>query len=138
LTAGMWFVPTLCLWPLPFPRPPAAVGDHGEAVPGLKTILKEATGNVRLWRWMAVLVLTGLVDEVFLGFVALYLTDVFRAPAPLVSLTLGAQMTGSFAGLLLLDRLHDRIDGERLLPGMAVVSLAGVLLLLGTRSIGLA
>ena len=47
-------------------------------------------------------------------------------------------MTGSLVGLLLLDRLHDRIDGERLLPGMAVVSLAGVLLLLGTRSIGLA
>jgi fucose permease len=82
--------------------------------------------------------MTSLVDEVFLGFAALYLADVFRAPAPLVSLALGAQMTGGFVGLLLLDRLHGRIDGERLLPGMAVVALAGVLLLLGTRSIGLA
>jgi MFS family permease len=138
LTAGMWLVPALCLWRLPFPRAPAAVGPEGEAGPGLKMILKEAAGNARLWRWIAVLVMTGMVDEVFLGFAALYLADDFRAPAPLVSLALGAQMTGSFVGLLLLDRLHDRINGERLLPGMAVVALAGVLLLLRTRSIGLA
>jgi hypothetical protein len=88
----MWLVPALGLWRLPFPRSPAAAGHEGKAGPGVKANLKEAAGNTRLWRWVAVLVLTGMVDEVFLGFAALYLADVFRAPAPLVSLALGAQM----------------------------------------------
>src|SRR5207244_6213818 len=70
LSAGFWLAFALVVWPLPFPSSGAKVGSAAdEAVdpPEASRLatLKEPLGQPRLFRWMAVLLVTDLLDEVF-------------------------------------------------------------------------
>jgi MFS family permease len=150
-----------CLWTglflltaiQPFPRQDElAQADEGEEE-GESPERKRSTGTWRtlgqairdpqLLRWGALALIPTMVDEVLLGFVALYLHDVLHASEATIGLLLTSSLLGSLLGLALLDRLpwlrwmaHQR--PERLLAGMAVVVLAGMIVLLTTHTIWLA
>lgn len=83
-----------------------------------------------------------MVDEVLLGFAALYLHDVLHVSEATIGLLLTGTLLSSLLGLVLLDRLpwlHRAADQvpHRVLAGMAVVVLAGMFLLLTTHTIWL-
>ncbi len=105
--------------------------------------LNQAVRNPRLVRWGLLALIPTMVDEVLLGFVALYLRDILHASETTIGLLLTGALLSSLLGLVLLDRLTwlraaaSQVP-HRLLAGMAVVVLAGMLLLLTTRSIWLA
>lgn len=141
LSAGFWLAFGLALSPLPFPRSSAgaeADGDSPNRGPEVSRLaaLKSAARQPLLLRWMAVLLVTDLLDESFVGFATLYLTDAMHVSPAAASLAMSAQMAGSVLGLLLLDRLLGRYRGERLLPALALLALTGLLLLLNASSIG--
>jgi fucose permease len=89
-------------------------------------------------RYAAIVLFTGMLDEVFLGFAGLYLGNVLGATPVLISMALGAQMVGALAALAVLDRVVGRWRAVPVLATMALVTLAGVAVLLTTRSIVLA
>lgn len=74
-------------------------------------------------RWAGVVLLCGMVDEIFLGFAALFLHDHLHASNEAVTLTVLAGSLGALLGLALLDRLLVCVVGPRLLPWLAVVTL---------------
>jgi predicted MFS family arabinose efflux permease len=136
MAAGAWLVLALLLWPQRFPAPAMAAGGEADGpAPGLLASLKPALRRPRLLRWMAVLVVGTLLDELFVGFGALFLTDVVRLTPAAASLALSAQMIGAILGLLALDRLLGRVNGERLLPSLSLLALAGTLLFVRARGI---
>jgi FSR family fosmidomycin resistance protein-like MFS transporter len=136
LSAALWLGTAAALWPQRYPRPEHRATGEAEPVAGIPwRELRVALANARLRRWIAVLVMTGMVDEILLAFAGLFLTDVVRAPVTAVSLALGAEVAGALLGLCLLDRLLHHREAERLLPPMAVATLAGLLLFLRARSI---
>jgi FSR family fosmidomycin resistance protein-like MFS transporter len=131
LSAALWLGTAAALWPQRYPRPEHRATGEAEPVAGIPwRELRVALANARLRRWIAVLVMTGMVDEILLAFAGLFLTDVVRAPVTAVSLALGAEVAGALLGLCLLDRLLHHREAERLLPPMAVATLAGLLLFL--------
>jgi predicted MFS family arabinose efflux permease len=146
LSALAWLGAALLLWPNPFPRP--APEDAAEQVmqarkpaapvSGVLAGFREALRDPLLLRWAVVVKLCSMVDEVFLGFAALYLRDVHHASATVTSLALAAGMVGSVLGLLALHRLLKRISGPRLLPWLALLTLVGVIALLLAPTIWLA
>jgi len=102
--------------------------------------LSLAVRNPRLWRWGLLAMLPTMVDEVLLGFVALYLRDVLHASEATVGLVLTGTLLCSLLGLVLLDHLPclrrtASLWPQRVLAGMAVVVLAGILLLLTAQTI---
>lgn len=142
VAAGAWLIATVITWPLRFPRSLSdAEGDAGEPEHPwwreMPAALAAGLRNVTLLRWIVVLVMATLMDELFLGFAGLLLHDRLRAPLASVSLALTAQTVGALVGLAVLDRLlaRGRIRGARLLPGMALVTLAGVVALLLAPSV---
>lgn len=108
----------------------------------LRTLL-QAVRNPRLLRWGLLALIPTMVDEVLLGFVALYLRDVLHASETAIGLLLTGSLASSLLGLALLDRLPWLRKAasqapHRLLAGMAAIVLAGMLLLLTTHTIWLA
>jgi MFS family permease len=98
--------------------------------------------NPELLRWGLLALIPTMVDEVLLGFVALYLRDILHASEATIGLLLTGTLLSSLLGLTLLDRQPwlRRTASQmphRLLAGMAVVVLVGMLLLLTTRTIWL-
>jgi FSR family fosmidomycin resistance protein-like MFS transporter len=137
LVAGVWLVVAVLLWPLRFPQAGvAAETPADQPAPGLFAGLKPALRSSRLLRWAAVLLVVDLLDEVWIGFAALFLTDVVRLTPTAASLALSAQMGGAILGLFMLDRLLSRFRGERLLPALACLTLVGTLLFLNVRTFG--
>jgi predicted MFS family arabinose efflux permease len=105
--------------------------------------LSQAVRNPELLRWGLLALIPTMVDEVLLGFVALYLRDILHASETTIGLLLTGTLLSSLLGLTLLDRQPwlRRAASQvphRLLAGMAVIVLAGMLLLLTTRTIWLA
>lgn len=104
--------------------------------------LSQAVRNPRLLRWGLLALIPTMVDEVLLGFVVLYLRDILHASEITIGLLLTGALLSSLFGLALLDRLPwlrraaSKVP-HRLLAGMAVVVLVGMLLLLTTRTIWL-
>ncbi len=105
--------------------------------------LSQAVRNPRLLRWGLLALIPTMVDEVLLGFVALYLHDILHASETTIGLLLTGALLSTLLGLVLLDRLPwlrwaaSQVP-HRLLAAMAVVVLVGMLLLLTTRTIWLA
>jgi FSR family fosmidomycin resistance protein-like MFS transporter len=131
VAALVWLGAALLLLPQRFARPQAASSAKpDEPAPGLLAGFREALRDPLLLRWAAVVQLCTMVDEIFLGFAALYLRDVQHASATTISLTLGAGMIGAVLGLFVLDRVIGRIPGPRLLPWLALLTLIGVVGLL--------
>ncbi|HTK06434.1 MAG TPA: hypothetical protein VL485_04630, partial [Ktedonobacteraceae bacterium] len=99
--------------------------------------------NPQLLRWGLLALIPTMVDEVLLGFVALYLRDMLHASEVTIGLLLTGSLLSTLLGLTLLDRLPwlrraVSQHPERLLAGMALVVLAGMILLLTTHTIWLA
>lgn len=140
ISALIWLGAAFLLWPQRFPRPaPEHTAEQAPAsTSGVLAGFREALRDPLLLRWAVVVKLCSMVDEVFLGFAALYLRDVRHASATLTSLALAAGLVGSMLGLLALHRLLKRISGPRLLPWLALLTLAGVVGLLLAPNIWLA
>lgn len=140
LAAACWLGSALLIAPLRFPaRYPASELTEGVQETGAWASLREALRDPQLLRWAALSVIPTMLDEVFLGFVALYLRDILLVSEAGIALILTLQMLASFAGLFLLDWLLKGrgLRPVNLLTWLALGTLAGVLGLLVARTLWL-
>ncbi|BCL78746.1 MFS transporter [Ktedonobacteria bacterium brp13] len=151
LAACLWIGLCLLTAVQPFPRQvaeesePTLAGATTEQVSEKSRAntwrtLSQAVRNPRLLRWGLLALIPTMVDEVLLGFVALYLHDILHASESTIGLLLAGTLLSSLLGLALLDRLSwlrwvAHQSPHRLLAGMAVAVLAGMFLLLTTHVI---
>lgn len=135
LSAALWLGAALFVWPQRFPS--RIISHHVADTPAVSVWvgLREALGNPLLLRWAVLSIIPSMMDEVFLGFTALYLRDVLHASQPMISLVIAVQMLGSLLGLLLLGSLLKRFSPQRLLIGLALLVLVGVVSFLSVHSI---
>ncbi|GAC1302086.1 MAG: hypothetical protein NVSMB27_42260 [Ktedonobacteraceae bacterium] len=141
LGAALWLGATLAIGPQRFPNPHgAADNNHIPSDTNVWTGLREALRDPTLLRWAALALIPTMLDEVFLGFVSLYLHDILHASQEAISLILTFTLAGALLGLFALDRLLKSmaIPPRRLLLWLVLLSLFGVIGLLTTRSIVLA
>ncbi len=140
LATVCWFGAALLLAPLRFPaRAVAAKSDNSATEISLWASLREALHDPLLLRWAALSLIPTMLDEVFLGFVSLYLRDVLHLSVAGIALILTLQMLASFVGLFLLDRLLKGrgLNAVRLLTWLALGTLVGVLGLLFAHALWL-
>lgn len=133
LAAACWLGAAFLLAPLRFPTRytgPELAENAQET--SIWISLREALRDPLLLRWAALSIIPTMLDEVFLGFVALYLRDVLHVSETGIALLLTCQMLASFGGLFLLDRLlkSHKLHPVRLLTWLALGTLVGVLGLL--------
>lgn len=138
LAAALWLGAALLVWPQRFPS--RAISRHNEDTPAVSALagLREALGNPLLLRWAVLSIIPTMMDEVFIGFAALYLRDVLHAGQAMISLVIAIQMAGSLLSLLALGPLVKRIAPHRLLFLQALLVLVGVSILLSLHSIWVA
>ncbi len=134
---AVWLSAGLIILPQRFPRPASLPDDDDDKV-SILAGLREALRDPLLLRWAALAILPTMLDEVFIGFVALYLGDVLHAGQVVIGGSIVVQMCGSFLGLLIVDRLVGRVTSRRLMIWLALLALVGVIGLLSTHSILLA
>lgn len=147
--ASLWLVAGCLTLPLRFPRPalapPPEDDDESDGSfwatlwPSIRAALQDRV----LLRWMGILVMATMVDEIFLGFTGLLLHDRLHATIASVSLILALGMVGGMVGLLALERLlartpEQQMIGVRLLPWLALMTLAGIVTLLLAQALWLA
>ena len=138
--ASVWLLAACATLPLPFPRPAISVetSDDDSAQSGwtgLRLAIGAALRDRVLLRWMGILVMATMVDEIFLGFTGLLLRDRLHASVASVSLLLALGMIGGMAALVILERVLTRHAdqsrlGIRLLPWLALLALGGIVTLL--------
>src|SRR6266566_704013 len=105
LGAASWSGAALVLGLQHFPRPTDVINDTGAATNvRLWSGLREALRDRVLLRWAVLSLIPTMMDEVFLGFVALYLRDVLHASQVIIGVALTISMAGSLLGLFTLDR----------------------------------
>jgi FSR family fosmidomycin resistance protein-like MFS transporter len=135
--AAIWFVMLVIVWLWRFPRQrtissialqDAASEEKNTVEPsiGLLAGLRAALSDPILLRWAVAEKFCTMVDEIYLGFAALYLRDTRHASASAISLALALGLMGGLVGLFALDRLLKYRAGVRLLPWLALLALAGV------------
>lgn len=138
-SAAVWLSAALVLWLQRVPRTTSAgAAETEQPSVGVLAGFRAALRDLRLLRWAIVVRLCSMVDEIFLGFAALYLRDVRHASAPLTSLLLAVGMVGTVLGLLALHWLLKRVAGPALLPWLALLTLLGVVGLLLAPTLWLA
>ncbi len=130
-SAVVWMGAALVTWPQRFPSPLHAspIEDEESSEQPSGGVLAAARDAIRdpiLLRWAAVELLADALDEVFLGFAALYLRDRLHASVAATELALIAGLVGGLAGVALLERSLRRVSGPRLLPAILLVTVAGV------------
>ncbi len=137
LGAAIWSGVALILSLQHFPRPAEVVNDAGTAASvKLWAGLREALRDPVLLRWAVLSLIPTMMDEVFLGFVALYLHDVLHASQVIIGVALTVSLLGSLLGLFTLDRAFRKSHISSV--WLALLSLVGVIGFLVTRSIWLA
>jgi FSR family fosmidomycin resistance protein-like MFS transporter len=147
LAATLWGLLALTNLLLPFPEPAkheqsGQETEEGETASMWQTLGK-AVRNPELLRWAFLTkVPPTMVDEIFLGFAALYLHDVVGLNQIEIGAMIIVAMVGSLLALLLLDRLTwlrnlALRSPQRLLAMTALLVLLAVLLLLSVRNIWL-
>lgn len=138
LAVALWLGAVLVIATHRFPKPVAVEGNSNTA-PEVNVWmgLREALRDPVLLRWTALALIPTMLDEVFLGFVSLYLRDVLHASEATIGLILAFALVGALLGLFALERLSKRmaIPPQRLLMGLVLLTLVGVIVLLTTRSI---
>jgi MFS family permease len=144
LAACLWAGLFLLMAVQPFPRPAAEENEATDSAEEMSTwrTLSLAVRNPRLLRWGLLALIPNMVDEVLLGFVALYLRDILHASETTIGLLLTSTLLCSLLGLALLDHLPWLRRTARewphcVLVGMAVIVLAGMILLLTTHAVWL-
>jgi len=138
LAAGLCLATALVLWFQRFPRTTST--EDGEEHIGVREIftgLRKALRDPLLLRWGTISLITSMLDEVFLGFAALYLHDVLHASEAIIGVVLTFHLIGGLVGLIILDRLIGRIAPARLLIWMTLLALVGIIGFLIIRSIWL-
>ena len=136
--ASLWLVAAIALSFQRFPQPVDTAGDdNSEQKMNVWAGLREALRDPVLLRWAVLSIIPTMVDEVFLGFEALYLHDVLHTSKEVVALIVAIQMVGALLGLFVLDRIvsNMRIAPPRLLRWLALLTLAGMVVFLTTHSI---
>ena len=133
--AATWLLVALAIALQRFPRATAEVSVEPTVRTPLRASLREVLGNRRFLRWAGIVMLATMPDEVFLAFTAFYLRDHVHAPESAASLVLALGIAGGLLTLFVLDRLEGRMSGMRLLPWLALISLAGFVLLLASPTI---
>lgn len=108
------------------PDAPLAQAHATAAAPGVIVGLRAALRDLALLRWAGVVLLCGMVDEIFLGFAALFLRDHLHASAAAVTLMILAGSLSALVGVAGLDRLLVYVSGSRLLPWLALVALVAM------------
>jgi FSR family fosmidomycin resistance protein-like MFS transporter len=112
---------------LPFPAPHPDTTDLRAAFRGALAAIRRR----RVMRWLTLLQLADLLEDVFLGFVALYLVDVGGASPALAAVGVGVLLAAGLVGDALVVRVLRRVDGVRYLrwsAAFAVVAYASFLL----------
>jgi FSR family fosmidomycin resistance protein-like MFS transporter len=103
----------------PYPDPHPEVTDLRAAVRGAIVALRSRS----VLRWLTLLQLTDLLQDVFLGYLALYLVDVAGASPQLAGVGVAIWTASALAGDALLLRVLRRVDGLRLLRWSAAATL---------------
>ncbi len=139
LGAILWLSAAFILWPQCFPQA-SHMSENADSTPTMSTLasLREALHNPLLLRWTALALIPTMLDEIFLGFAALYLHDVLQASQAIISLVIAIHLSGALLSLLALDRLLKHIAPQRLLLWLVLVALVGIIGFLSTRSIWIA
>lgn len=107
----------------------ATIADKEEAPmwQTIRTNLRDGFHTPRLLRWLLLATLPSLLDEMFLGFAGLFLTDKIGVTPQMISLALLAPTVGGLLGLAWLERRGERHDPSRLLAVAALISLSGLI-----------
>jgi MFS transporter, FSR family, fosmidomycin resistance protein len=129
-TAGL-AVAAVALVALVWPLPPRPATDGDGVGPGLRRALA-ALRDREVLRWLLLLQLAELVEDVLLGFLALYLVDAAGASPGRAGLAVAVWTGAGLAGDALLLPLLGRVDGLRWLRASAAtvsLLLPGFLLL---------
>lgn len=128
LAAAIWLAAAVVTGPQRFPATAAAPTDsEGDEPPaGTLAALRDALRDRLLLRWVVIVILATALDEIYLGFAALYLRDQLHLSISGVSLALFAFLAGGVISLVVLDRVVQRVRSERLLPGLMLIVLVGV------------
>lgn len=135
-SALLWLAAAAAIW-----RQRLASAHHpsGETAykvdwPGLRANLFMGLRNPRLLRWIFLDICPTMLDELFLVFAALFLTDKLGTNPAAASMMLTAPVIGGLSGLALLHVLGTNYSPGRLLQGSALVALAGLTLFLVARA----
>ncbi|GCE12408.1 MFS transporter [Tengunoibacter tsumagoiensis] len=140
LMAISWLSVALLLAPLRFPTHagPAVLPEKQDKASPWSN-LRDALRDPLLVRWAALSLIPTMLDEVFLGFVALYLRDIVHISEAGIALIMLLQMLSSFVGLLLLDRVLKRrnLRPVHLLTLLALTTLLGMVVLLFAHTLWL-
>lgn len=129
--AALWLCAAALLSRARFPVIAPAFEQEGKTAT-VWTNLHAALRDPLLLRWSALALIPTMLDEVFLGFVALYLRDVWHLSEALIALILTLQMLAGFLGLFALERwvLPRHLTPTLLLTWLSLAALLGVLGLL--------
>jgi len=132
LAASIWLVLAIIIGTQRFPRPSAESDDESPA--SFTTLLGRLRSALRdpvLLRWVALAAIPTMVDEVFLGFIALYLRDVLHVSQTTIGLIVALHTFGALLGLFLLDRFLLKWSTPRqLLLWLSLLVLVGMICLL--------
>ncbi len=133
LAAALWFGAAVLLFPLRFPAS-SAQSEESEDTERLSVWanLRAAVRDPLLLRWSVLTLIPTMLDEIFLGFVSLYLHDVLHLSETLIALIITLHMLAAFLGLFVLDRLLKRrkLASVPTLFWLSLVTLLGVACLL--------
>lgn len=137
LASALWLLATALLAPLRFPARHAEISQ--DEATNVWANLRDALRDPILLRWAALALIPNMLDEVFLGFVALYLHDVWHLNEALIALILTLQMLAALLGLFILERvlLRRGLSPVLLLTWLSLATLAGVLGLLFAHALWL-
>jgi predicted MFS family arabinose efflux permease len=83
----------------------------------------------QLIQWLLLLLLPSFLDEMFLAFAGLFLQERLAMTPTAISVALGVHVVGGLMGLVLLERIGQRFPPQWLLGWLALLVLAGLLLL---------
>lgn len=136
--AALWLCAATLLSRARFPVIVPAL-EHEDKTATVWTNLRAALRDPLLLRWSALALIPTMLDEVFLGFVALYLRDIYHLGEALIALILTLQMLAGFLGLFALERwvLPRHLAPTLLLTWLSLATLLGVLGLLFAHALWL-
>lgn len=128
--ALIWVAVALFLRAQRFTTLQSAPATDAEEQPLWRAIANNLQAGLRtphLMRWLLLATLPSLLDEMFLGFASLFLTDKLRIAPQTVSLALMAPMIGGLLSLAWMERWGKQMAPRPVLSIVALLTLAGLL-----------
>ena len=141
VSAIVWLGMATIIGPQRFPRPATINSDNEERDNVTQwASLRKALCDPFILRWSLLTLIPTMVDEILLGFAALYLHDILHVSQGMVGLILTISMLGSLVGLLALDRLplFRKFAPQRLLIYLALLVLVAMVVFLSVHNVWLA